>query len=306
MHKKQDGHFLVHKYNGSHHSGLIDKTNGAFKQIVTDSADTSTYVNSFREYKGKYLINFMYESKIYITENGQRIFTSQETFKGGYTGGNNYNFTRNVDLKDDKLYFVNSSNQLIEYDLLELLALPDKTKYKGKVLATTAIIDFCVSADHTATTLTNAGVLTNLKTGRSVTVNTANRGAMTFTSIEQLDNRIVTEGLNASTNKKYYVVFDESLNEVASKEVAGSHCVHNMLLFKRDGLLWILAANSHLTVDLLALNSDELALVHTLTVSSGKNRTFGMIWKEVGAEAIVFGDLQHYTGQPPLLKSFKV
>lgn len=285
---------------------MIDKTNGAFKQIVTDSADTSNIVCSFREYKGKYLINFMYNSNIYITENGQRIFTSQETFKGDYSGGNIHNYTRNVELKDDKLYFLSQQNRLIEYDLLELLALPDKTKYKGKLLATTAIIDFCVSADHTATTLTNAGVLTNLRTGRSVTVNTTNRGAMTFTSIEQLDNRIVTEGLNKSTNKKYYVVFDESLNEVASKEVAGSHCVHNILLFKRDGLLWILAANSHLTVDLLALNSDELALVHTLTVSSGRNRTFGMIWNELGSEAIVFGDLQGAYGEPPLLKSFKV
>ena len=289
MHKKQNGDFLISKYNSTYHNGLIDKQSGAFKQIQWEFSVSPYAILSFREYKGKYLISFMFNGSIHISENGKEIFKFHETVKQTYPVTSGYNFTRIVDLKDDRLYFIDASDKLNRVDLAELLSLTDKSKYRATVLTSTAIVDFCVSAEHTVTTVTQSGILTNLKTGQSVTVDSTNRGTMRFTSIEQLGAKIVTEGFNESAKQKYYIVYDAALNELASAAVGGDSSVHNMELFERDGRLWILAANHYKTVDCLVLNSDELALVQTLEVNSKGDRTYGLIWKEVGEEAIVYG-----------------
>lgn len=298
VHKKHNGDFLINKLNGGYHSGIIDKQSGAFRQIPSETAENPYLVLSFREYKNKYLISFMFGGSIYISENGQVLFKFNETVKPRYPVAEGYNFTRIVDLRDDQLYFLNASEHLVQIDLAVFLSSADKAAYRGKVLTATPIIDFCVSADHTVTTITQTGLLNNLRTGHSTTINSTNRGGMFFTSIEQLNDRIVTEGFNQSTKKKYYIVLDPNFKEVASAEVPGEYSVHNMELFIRDGRLWILAANQYQTVDYLVLNANQLVLVQTLKLGSS-NRTYGLIWKEVGEEAIVFGDLS-------LIKSFKL
>lgn len=295
MYKKQNGDYLINKLDASirnYQNGLIDKQSEAYKPIKWEIGGGPCEIYSFREYKGKYLISFT-GSLIQITEGGCESFRLPEMVRALRS----YNdYRSNVDLRDDKLYFVDLNYKLNRVDLAELLSLTDKWAYRATVLTSTAIIDFCVSADHTVTTVTEFGVITNLKTGHSINAST-NLAYTRFSTIKQLGTKIVTASF-CPCSPKYYIVYDTNLKELASAAISGETSVNNMELFERDGRLWILAANIHKTVDYLVLYSDKLVLVQTLVISNDVARTHGLIWKEVGKEALVFGVC--------FLKSFKL
>jgi hypothetical protein len=298
--RKKDNHFIVASVANDVDTYLLVDSSGKSQPLVVDKTKSSESVCHFLEYE-KYIISFNYKGKFTITENGTRVFESSESFRGKYSFGHNINYSRSVSLVGANLFFLDTSCDLIEYDLATLLAAKDKSQIRGKKVADGELEDFCIRGDKAIFTVTAEGKFGHVGPGnkvlKSIEVDPVTRGTQ-FTAIESLGTTIVSCGFSPNKNKKHYFLLNQDLKEISYCQVNAIHGgVHNMIISEKDKHHHILASNAFITVDWLVVAHNVITWIDSMEVT--KFEIYGLIWMVPGEQALVYGE-------KGLLSSFKL
>ena len=257
---------------------------------VIDPSDKNQRMLALLNYKG-HLISFDYGSaKMHISRDGQTLYTSAVKFKrkitDGHTKTHDWNSNRNVQLEGDMLYFIDTSSNIVIFDLKKLLDMPleCRNSYEPLKGPTGQFEDFCVDKGQIST-LTMAGEIAS--GGKQANLKEKGLGTQ-FSTIETLAGYFVVASYDTAKKCKVFAVLNSDLVALATLTVAGEYMVQNMLLFVKDSTLHILSARNRHRVDHLLFNGDAIHLLNTFETNS--SYTMGVVWLTDGEQAIVCGD----------------
>lgn len=289
---KSSGEALVQKKD---HSIAINGLTGASRRCVANPADLKSPILSMREY-GKYLILFVKEGPMVVTDDGAVVFKSKLTVRATYPFGHHkLNYNRNIALSNSQVGFLCDKQNMVVYNLKNLIASPGAC---DPVVTEGPFEDFCISEEGHTFTLTEKGKLRS-----SATVNVIDRfdrkKDYQYTAIEAYEDNVIISCFSPEQEKRDYILYNQELSKITNLVVPGydnSH-VHNMLLYEKDKLVYVLATTSFSYIDLILLNVDEMDLIESR--SAMKAQIHGLVWKARGQEALIYGP-------GPMLKLIKL
>lgn len=228
--------------------------------IKVNEAKSGEILN-VRRYKSTNIL-FLLDTKIVLEQDSKIVFKSSQIFRKVAGASPWLNRSRNVILDRRHLYFLNSENEVVYWNLDALL---EELKEPESPVLAECNSDFCLDKRRRLYTLSTTGAL-EIRKHRTVLGSVKLEGSLEHSSICTREGFVCVSGVDGGKTKWVYTLLDERLQVLDVHEMTGEYndrdYVGTSYMLKRHDTLLILATCAALHVHLLAVLHRRLVMLH--------------------------------------------